>query len=145
MIATKFSVLGAFFSNGHKHLPDKTRERSFLLKELRLSHVKERTSFLSKPRLNVTISTRFWPHLIFCVGIKFTSPHVTPHVVYLKVSHGIEVSSLEQQLRSLTAKFEPKRNREYLCIFSAPKKVKSRSPFLNLLLGAVANSVGAGI
>ena len=53
-----------------------SRERSFLLGELRLSHVKERTSFLSKPRLNVTISTRFSPHLIFCLGIKFTSPHV---------------------------------------------------------------------
>ena len=57
-------------------------------------------------------------HLIFCLGIKFTSPHV----VYFKVSHGIEVSSLERQLRILTAKFEPKRNREYLFAFSVPKK-----------------------
>ena len=89
----------------NKNLPDKTRERSFLLKELRLGPLKERTSFLSKPRLNVTISTRFSPHLIFCLGITFTSPHVTPHVV----SHGFELSSLEQQLDSLTVKFEPRR------------------------------------
>ena len=97
---------------GVLYLPDKTRERSFLLKELRLGPLKERTSFLSKPRLNVTISTRFSPHLIFCLGIKFTSPHVIPHVVEFQVSHGIEVSSLERQLASLTAKFGPKRNRE---------------------------------
>ena len=60
------------------YIPDKTRERSFLLKELRLGPLKERTSFLSKPRLNVTISTRFSPHLIFCLGIKFTSPPCDP-------------------------------------------------------------------
>jgi len=98
-----------------KSSPDETRKRSFLLGELRLSHVKERTSILSKPRLNVAISTRFSPHLIFCLGIKFTSPHVTPHEVKFQVSHGIEVSSLERQLRSLTAKFGPKQNREYVC------------------------------
>jgi len=102
--------------------PDGTRESSFLLGELCLGHVKERTSFLSKPRLNVTISTPFSPHLIFCLGVNFTTPHGTPRVVKFQVSHGIEVSSLERQLRSLTAKFEPKRNREYLCAFSAPKK-----------------------
>jgi len=102
--------------------------------QLGLSHVKERTSFLSKPRLNVTISTRFSLHLIFCLGIKFTSPHV----VKFQVSHGIEVNSLERQLRSLTAKFGPKRNREYVCA----KKVKSRAPFLYLLWSAIAKSIG---
>ena len=69
--------------------PDGTQEHSFLLGELCLSHVKEPTSFLSKPRLNVMISTHFLPHLIFCLVIKFISPHVTPHVVKFQVSHGI--------------------------------------------------------
>ena len=107
----------------------------FFLESYVSAMLKEPTSFLSKPRLNVTISTRFSPHLIFCLGIKFTSPHV----VKFQGSHGIEVSSLERQLRSLTAKFGPKRNREYIWV----KKVKSRAPFLYLLWSAVAKSIGA--
>ena len=74
----KYSTHLCPFGKRKFNLPVWTQERSFRLGELHLSYVKERTSLLNKPHRNVTISTPFSSHLIFCLGIKFTSPMWPP-------------------------------------------------------------------